>query len=343
MIYNFTFVADTAGGKYPPLTPWQRVMVFCEFGFFCVYFGASFVHYTQFRILEAKACGKRQDLSISGEENPKSENDPFFDPERPGEGSMPVDVHITAYSHLCYSSAALNDTAGFWFGMACPRMAYLYRFLSGIEGILDAPISKSNKVWAVMASGAISCLFLWAGFNCILIYIRRSTYIFSEEPWSMADCLLFIALLNNIGSITDEERVKKNTFIDVVFAGEDGVLHGSEMEVVDSFLALVAMALVKRQGIVAGYLTYASLRSSDLQRLVLKEEVAMVDDRRNAWRMLGNSLQRAWVPPMLIFLLGNAISGVTDLTRKVVEMVRKSKYVQILLPQEAGVEDAYDV
>ena len=54
MVYNFAFVDATGGGKYPPLSPWQRVMVFFEFGFFCVYFGASFIHYAQFRILEAK-------------------------------------------------------------------------------------------------------------------------------------------------------------------------------------------------------------------------------------------------------------------------------------------------
>ena len=45
---------------------------------------------------------------------------------------------------------------------------------------------------------------------------------------------------------------------------------------------------------------------------------------------------------MLIFLLGNAISFLTDATRRVAGMVRKSRFVQIL-PQEPGTEGAYDV
>lgn len=148
---------------------------------------------------------------------------------------MPVDVHITAYSHLCYSCAALNDTAGFWFGMACPRRPHyplgpspatrhpqrkdgipvplserhrrnprcadlseqksdLALPLTNWGGALTLspglrlgidttdPVPGGYQLWAVVVSGAISCLFLWAGFNCILIYIRRSTYIFSEAP-----------------------------------------------------------------------------------------------------------------------------------------------------------------
>jgi len=329
MIYNFAFVDTTGFGKYPPLAPWERFMVFTEFFLFCVYFGSSATHYLQFKLL---AKNLDLDVNTGGE---IEENVEEVDNLNPG---LVSDATVKAYSHLAYSADALTGTAGFWFGMACPRMAYLYRFKDSIDGVLESPLSKSAKVLAIAVSTAISGLFLWSGFTCLLIYIRRSTYIYSGKEWTWFECCLFAALLNNLGSISDEERIKKNTFVDIAFAGEDGFLQGGEQEVVDTFMALVCQALVKRQGLFKGYLTYASLRSSDLQRLALKEKTIMPDCGRNTWRMLGNSLQRAWVPPILIFFIGNAIHFATELGRRATGAVRRSGYVHVL-PDEFLLDD----
>ena len=48
------------------------------------------------------------------------------------------------------------------------------------------------------------------------------------------------------------------------------MLHGNEMEVVDSFLALVAMALVKKQGLVKGSLTYTLAVARARHRILVK-------------------------------------------------------------------------
>ena len=83
MVYNFAFVDATAGGKYPPLTPSERIMVFIEFGFFCTYFAASVIHYLQFRLLENRANqnqnlgGHNRGTAATGDVA-EGEADPFF-------------------------------------------------------------------------------------------------------------------------------------------------------------------------------------------------------------------------------------------------------------------------
>ena len=39
--------------------------------------------------------------------------------------------------------------------------------------------------------------------------------------------------------------------------------------------------------------------------MAMKEEACMIDESRNVWRLLANSLSRAWVPPMAVFFIGN--------------------------------------
>ena len=113
---------------------------------------------------------------------------------QPAEG--PCDLQIIACSHLCYAGDAINSAAGFWFGMACPRMAYAYR-AQGVLGAVFKDEQASTGRKALLVGCCLVCVIVysWFGFLAVLVYIRRYPFI-SETAvtdwsyWQVSLCLL---------------------------------------------------------------------------------------------------------------------------------------------------------